>query len=65
MGSAAQDYIGLYGGDAKLLGESLEYGQRAAWDLRFRLRPPMLYLVWSLPSCSKTQRNLMNFVVSK
>ena len=27
-GSAAQDYIGLYGGDAKLLGESLEYIQR-------------------------------------
>lgn len=27
-GSAAQDYIGLYGGDAKLLGESLEYVQR-------------------------------------
>ena len=29
-GSAAQDYIGLYGGDAKLLSESLEYVQRAA-----------------------------------
>jgi hypothetical protein len=29
-GSSAQDYIGLYGGDAKLLGESLEYVQRAA-----------------------------------
>jgi len=29
-GSAAQDYIGLYGGDAKLLSESLEYIQRTA-----------------------------------
>jgi hypothetical protein len=29
-GSAAQDYIGLYGGDAKLLGESLEHVQRTA-----------------------------------
>ena len=29
-GTAAQDYIGLYGGDAKLLGESLTYIQRAA-----------------------------------
>lgn len=29
-GSAAQGYIGLYGGDAKLLGESLEYVQRTA-----------------------------------
>jgi hypothetical protein len=29
-GSAAQDYIGLYGGDAKLLIESLEYIQRTA-----------------------------------
>jgi antirestriction protein ArdC len=29
-GSAAQDYIGLYGGDATLLGESLEYIQRTA-----------------------------------
>ena len=29
-GSAAQDYIGLYGGDAKLLSESLEHVQRAA-----------------------------------
>jgi antirestriction protein ArdC len=29
-GSAAQDYIGLYGGDAKLLSESLEYIQRSA-----------------------------------
>lgn len=32
-GSAAQDYIGLYGGDAKLLGESLEYVQRTATQL--------------------------------
>jgi hypothetical protein len=32
-GSAAQDYIGLYGGDAKLLGESLEYVQRAATQI--------------------------------
>lgn len=29
-GSAAQDYIGLYGGDAHLLSESLEYVQRTA-----------------------------------
>jgi antirestriction protein ArdC len=29
-GSAAQDYIGLYGGDAKLLSESLEYVQRTS-----------------------------------
>jgi hypothetical protein len=29
-GSASQDYIGLYGGDAKLLGESLKYVQQAA-----------------------------------
>jgi len=29
-GTAAQDYIGLYGGDAKLLNESLEYIQRTA-----------------------------------
>jgi antirestriction protein ArdC len=29
-GSAAQDYIGLYGGDAKLLNESLEYIQQTA-----------------------------------
>ena len=29
-GSAAQDYIALYGGDAKLLSESLEYIQQAA-----------------------------------
>jgi hypothetical protein len=29
-GSAAQDYMGLYGGDAKLLSESLEYVQRTA-----------------------------------
>jgi hypothetical protein len=29
-GSAAQDYIGLYGGDAKLLSESLEYVQQTA-----------------------------------
>lgn len=30
MASAAQDYIGLHGGDAKLLSESLEYIQRTA-----------------------------------
>jgi hypothetical protein len=29
-GSGAQDHIGHYGGDAKLLGESLEYIQRTA-----------------------------------
>ena len=32
-GSAAQDYIGLYGGDAKLLTESLEYVQRTATQI--------------------------------
>jgi antirestriction protein ArdC len=32
-GSAAQDYIGLYGGDAKLLCESLEYVQRTATQI--------------------------------
>src|SRR5439155_25252005 len=31
--SAAQDYIGLYGGDAKLLNESLEYIQRTATQI--------------------------------
>jgi hypothetical protein len=29
-GGAGTDYIGLYGGDAKLLSESLEYVQRSA-----------------------------------
>ena len=29
-GTAAQDYIGLYGGDAKLLSESLQYVQRTS-----------------------------------
>jgi hypothetical protein len=29
-GSAAQDYIGLYGGDASLLSESLDYVQRTS-----------------------------------
>lgn len=32
-GSAAADYIGLYGGDAKLLNESLEYVQRTATQI--------------------------------
>ena len=32
-GSAAQDYIGLYGGDAKLLSERLEYIQRTATQI--------------------------------
>jgi len=32
-GSAAQDYIGLYGGDAKLLGESLEYVQQTSTQI--------------------------------
>ena len=32
-GSAAQDYIGLYGGDAKLLSDSLEYVQRTATQI--------------------------------
>jgi antirestriction protein ArdC len=32
-GSAAQDYIGLYGGDAELLSESLEYIQRTATQI--------------------------------
>jgi len=29
-GTASQDYIGLYGGDAKLLAESLQYVQQAS-----------------------------------
>ena len=33
-GSAAQDYIGLYGGDAKLSGESVEYVQRTVTQIR-------------------------------
>jgi hypothetical protein len=32
-GSSAQDYIGLYGGDAKLLSECLEYVQRTATQI--------------------------------
>jgi hypothetical protein len=32
-GSAAQDYIALYGGDAKLLSESLEYAERTATQI--------------------------------
>ena len=32
-GSAAQDYIGLYGGDGKLLIESLEYIQRTSTEI--------------------------------
>jgi hypothetical protein len=32
-GTAAQDYIGLYGGDAKLLNESLEYIQQTATQI--------------------------------
>jgi antirestriction protein ArdC len=32
-GSSAADYIGLYGGDAKLLSESLEYVQRTATQI--------------------------------
>jgi hypothetical protein len=32
-GSAAQDYIGLHSGDAKLLSESLEYVQRTATQI--------------------------------
>jgi len=32
-GSAAQDYIGLYGGDAELLSESLKYIQRTATQI--------------------------------
>jgi N-terminal domain of anti-restriction factor ArdC len=32
-GSAAQDYIGLYGGDAQLISESLEYVQRTATQI--------------------------------
>ncbi len=37
-GSAAQDYIGLYGGDAKLLSESLEYVQRTATQILNAIR---------------------------
>jgi antirestriction protein ArdC len=32
-GTAAQDYIGLYGGDAKLLAESLQYVQQASTQI--------------------------------
>jgi hypothetical protein len=32
-GSAAQDYLGLYGGDAKLLSESLEFVQQTATQI--------------------------------
>jgi hypothetical protein len=32
-GTAAQDYIGLYGGDARLLNESLEHVQRTATQI--------------------------------
>jgi hypothetical protein len=32
-GTAAQDYIGLYGGDAKLLNESLENVERTATQI--------------------------------
>ena len=32
-GSAAQDYIGVWGGDAKLLSESLEYVQRTTTQI--------------------------------
>jgi hypothetical protein len=32
-GSSAQDYIGIWGGDAKLLSESLEYVQRTATQI--------------------------------
>jgi hypothetical protein len=32
-GTAAQDYIGLYGRDAKLLSESLEFVQRTATQI--------------------------------
>ena len=37
-GSAAADYIGLYGGDAKLLNESLEYVQRTATQILNAIR---------------------------
>lgn len=38
-GSAAQDYIGLYDGDAKLLSESLEYVQRTSTQILNALGP--------------------------
>jgi len=38
-GSAAQDYIGLHGGDAKLLSESLEYVQRTATQILNAIGP--------------------------
>ncbi|MGB8986354.1 MAG: ArdC family protein [Candidatus Sulfotelmatobacter sp.] len=38
-GSAAQDYIGLYGGDAKLLSESLEHVQRTATQILNAIGP--------------------------
>ncbi|HKS82908.1 MAG TPA: hypothetical protein VJR23_15500 [Candidatus Acidoferrales bacterium] len=37
-GSAAQDYIGLYGGDAKPLGNSLERVQRTATHILNAIR---------------------------
>jgi hypothetical protein len=48
---------------ARMWNTEEKWQTKSAWDLRFRLRPPMLYLmylVWSLPSFSKTQRNVMN-----
>jgi antirestriction protein ArdC len=38
-GTAAQDYVGLYGGDAKLLLESLEYVQAAASRILSSIEP--------------------------
>jgi hypothetical protein len=38
-GTAAQDYIGLYGGDAKLLSDSLEYVQRTATQILNAIGP--------------------------
>lgn len=42
-GTAAQDYIGLYGGDAKLLNESLEYVQRTATEILNAIRRMILH----------------------
>ncbi len=38
-GTAAQDYVGSYGGDAKLLSESLEYVQRTSSQILNAIHP--------------------------
>jgi hypothetical protein len=43
-GSAAQDYIGVYGGDAKLHSEGLEYIQRTATQVLNAIVAPRINL---------------------